>query len=98
MFPGKCAVVRRHGKDLKNEGWEGFNGCVLSAVANVCMTFVPAVRVNWTSGMKARANQQKGLTLTELLCVLAIIAILSALYLPAIARAFLRVKRFLSGQ
>lgn len=38
----------------------------------------------------------RGMTLTELLCVLAIISILAAFYLPAIARAFLRVKRFLS--
>jgi prepilin-type N-terminal cleavage/methylation domain-containing protein len=39
----------------------------------------------------------QGVTMTELLCVLAIIAILSALYLPTIARAFLRVKKFLTG-
>jgi prepilin-type N-terminal cleavage/methylation domain-containing protein len=48
--------------------------------------------------MKLRANQRRGMTLTELLCVLAIIAILAALYLPAIARAFVRVKRFLTGE
>ena len=47
------------------------------------------------SRMKPRANQGAGLTLTELLCVIAIIAILLALYLPAIARAFMRVKKFL---
>jgi prepilin-type N-terminal cleavage/methylation domain-containing protein len=48
--------------------------------------------------MKLRANHRRGLTLTELLCVVAIIAILLALYLPAIARAFMRVKKFLSGE
>ncbi len=47
--------------------------------------------------MKTRTNLQSGVTLTELVCVVAIIAILSALYLPAIARAFLRVKHFLAG-
>ncbi len=33
----------------------------------------------------------------ELLCVIAIIAILSAFYLPSIAHAFVRVKKFLTG-
>ena len=47
--------------------------------------------------MKSRATQRKGFTLTEMLCVLAIIVILAAFYLPAIARAFVRVKKFLSG-
>ena len=37
-------------------------------------------------------------TLTELLCAMAIVAILMALYLPVIGRAFLKAKRFLSGQ
>ena len=46
------------------------------------------------SARKARL----ALTLNELLCVVAIIAILLALYLPAIARAFVRVKRFLLGE
>jgi prepilin-type N-terminal cleavage/methylation domain-containing protein len=36
-------------------------------------------------------------TLTELLCVLAIIGILLALYLPAIARAVKHVKHVLFG-
>ncbi len=47
--------------------------------------------------MKLRRPRMQAVTMTELLCVLAIIAILSALYLPAIARAFLRVKKFLTG-
>ena len=38
-----------------------------------------------------------GLTLTELLCVMTIILILLALYLPAIARAYKHVRAFLNG-
>jgi prepilin-type N-terminal cleavage/methylation domain-containing protein len=40
---------------------------------------------------------ERGVTLTELLCVLAIIGILMALYLPTIARAFSHAKHFLFG-
>lgn len=47
--------------------------------------------------MKIKSKKMAGVTLTELMCVLAIIAILSALYLPSILRAFLRVKKFLTG-
>ena len=36
-------------------------------------------------------------TLTELLCVMAIISILAAMYLGAIARAFVHIKKFLEG-
>jgi len=39
----------------------------------------------------------EGMTLTELLCVIAIIAILASLYLGAILRAFTRVVKFLKG-
>lgn len=44
-------------------------------------------------------NKRKlaGVNMIELLCVMAIIAILAALYLPAVMKAFLRVKKFLSG-
>jgi prepilin-type N-terminal cleavage/methylation domain-containing protein len=38
-----------------------------------------------------------GLTLTELLCVIAIIAILASMYIGVIARAFARVVKFLKG-
>jgi len=37
------------------------------------------------------------MSLTELLCVIAILLILASLYLPAICRAFLKVKKFLDG-
>jgi len=38
-----------------------------------------------------------GWTLTELLCVMAIISILAAMYLGVIAKAFIHVKKFLEG-
>jgi prepilin-type N-terminal cleavage/methylation domain-containing protein len=44
-----------------------------------------------------KTEQQNGLTLTELLCVMAILLILFALYLPAIARAYRHVRSFLEG-
>ncbi|HEY9073011.1 MAG TPA: type II secretion system protein [Desulfobaccales bacterium] len=47
--------------------------------------------------MDLRRKQQAGLTLTELVCVMAIILILMALYLPAIARVYKRVVTFLGG-
>lgn len=47
--------------------------------------------------MKRPLNRRAGLSLVELLCAIAIIGILAALYLPAIARAFARVRNFLEG-
>lgn len=47
--------------------------------------------------MKRFIQRKAGASLLELLCVIAIIAILSSFYLPTIARAFLRVKKFLAG-
>jgi len=47
--------------------------------------------------MDHRRKQMAGLTLTELLCVIAIILVLAALYLPAIAKAYTRVRTFLGG-
>ena len=47
--------------------------------------------------MNRNWKQQAALTLTELLCVIAFIMILAALYLPAIARAYKRVHAFLGG-
>jgi prepilin-type N-terminal cleavage/methylation domain-containing protein len=41
--------------------------------------------------------EKSGWTLTELLCVIAIISILSAIYLGVIAKAFAHVKKFLEG-
>ena len=38
-----------------------------------------------------------GMSLTELVCVIAIIAILGSLYLGAVIRAFTRVVKFLKG-
>ena len=47
--------------------------------------------------MNGKWKRQAALTLTELLCVLAIMLILAALYLPTIARAYKRVRAFLGG-
>jgi prepilin-type N-terminal cleavage/methylation domain-containing protein len=48
------------------------------------------------SGMAPSEHRQKiGMTLTELLCVIAIIAILVAIYLGAIAKAFIHIKKVL---
>lgn len=38
-----------------------------------------------------KRKQKRGMSLIELLCVIAIISILAAFYLGAISRAFLRV-------
>jgi prepilin-type N-terminal cleavage/methylation domain-containing protein len=38
-----------------------------------------------------------GITLTELVCVIAIIAILASMYIGVIVRAFARVVKFLKG-
>jgi prepilin-type N-terminal cleavage/methylation domain-containing protein len=56
-----------------------------------------AARSNCFRTMNERQRQAAGLTLTELLCVMAIILILAALYLPAIAKAYKRIVTFLSG-
>jgi len=47
--------------------------------------------------MDVRLRRNAGLSLIELLCVIAIILILAALYLPAIARAYHRIRTFLGG-
>jgi prepilin-type N-terminal cleavage/methylation domain-containing protein len=47
--------------------------------------------------MDRRHKRTAGLTLTELLCVIAIILILAALYLPAIAKAYHRIRTFAGG-
>jgi len=47
--------------------------------------------------MRKDTNGKSAMSLTELLCVIAIIAILASLYLGAIARAFVRIKKFLDG-
>jgi len=45
--------------------------------------------------MLAQKENKGGFKLIELICVIAIIAILAGLYLPTIIRAFVRVKKFL---
>ena len=45
--------------------------------------------------MPTKRSRSGGWSLMELLCVIAIIAILAALYLGAIAKAFVHVRKFL---
>jgi len=45
--------------------------------------------------MNGNGKRQAALTLTELLCVIAIILILASLYLPTIARAYRSICTFL---
>jgi prepilin-type N-terminal cleavage/methylation domain-containing protein len=40
-------------------------------------------------------TRRAAMTLTELLCVVAILSILAALYLTVICRAYVRIKKFL---
>jgi prepilin-type N-terminal cleavage/methylation domain-containing protein len=47
--------------------------------------------------MDLRLKHKAGFSLTELLCVIAILLILAALYLPAIAKAYHRIRTFLGG-
>ncbi|HTQ52126.1 MAG TPA: prepilin-type N-terminal cleavage/methylation domain-containing protein [Candidatus Acidoferrales bacterium] len=42
-------------------------------------------------------HQITGWSLTELLCVMAIISILAAIYLGVLGKAFAHVKKFLDG-
>jgi prepilin-type N-terminal cleavage/methylation domain-containing protein len=42
-----------------------------------------------------KSHRRQGLTLIELLCVIAIIAILAAFYLGAISKAYIHVKKVL---
>jgi prepilin-type N-terminal cleavage/methylation domain-containing protein len=47
--------------------------------------------------VKIKRRRQLGLSLTELLCVMAILLILMSLYLPAIARAYRHIRALLDG-
>lgn len=47
--------------------------------------------------MRKPGHRKGGMSMIELLCVIAIIAILLALYLGPISKAFVHVKKFLSN-
>ena len=47
--------------------------------------------------MLTKLQRNGGWNLIELLCVIAIISILAAMYLGAIAKAFVHVRKFLKG-
>ena len=47
--------------------------------------------------MARKGHRIFGMTVMELLCVIAIISVLVAVYVSVIARAFLHVKKFLEG-
>ena len=47
--------------------------------------------------MDQRLKRKAGFSLMEMLCVMTIILILMALYLPAIAKAYKRIVTFLGG-
>ena len=55
----------------------------------------PAARSKQVT-MDRKLKRKAGLTLTELLCVITILLILAALYLPAIARAYSRIRAFVA--
>ena len=47
--------------------------------------------------MNQDQKRKAGISLTELLCVIAILLILASFYLPAIVRAYKRIRTFLGG-
>jgi len=51
----------------------------------------------WLLRIETLRKRCAAMSLTELLCVLSIMAILTALYLPAMARAYVRIKKILGG-
>jgi Tfp pilus assembly protein FimT len=51
----------------------------------------------WMFQRRNLRQRRAAMSLTQLLCVLAIMAILASLYLPAVFKAFVRVKKFLGG-
>ncbi len=63
-------------------------------VAGPCPIGMNGFRWPWN---RTERKRRVGMSLTELMCVTAILSILAALYLPAIVRACVRIKHFPAG-
>jgi len=60
-----------------------------------CRLAAPMSR--WLQPKKNRSHRRRGISLTEILCVLTILSILLGFYGTAIMRAWVRVKSFAEG-
>jgi len=79
-------------------GLQDFSFCFLLSRVTFGPRFCP-INMNDLRSLRIGIVRKRcaAMSLTELLCVLAIITILAALYLPAVVRAFVRIKKFLGG-
>ncbi len=69
----------------------------VSYLSQACPTLHGIEVYTETAAMTRLRKRIAGLSLTELVCVIAIIAILASLYIGVITKAFARVVKFLKG-